>query len=63
MKIYGMLYSQPNDEDQPFVYIPADGTKAEFATFNQVPKDVQEVMVSQSDALELIPLGVVVDVS
>ena len=63
MKIFGMLYAQPGDEEQPFVYIPADGSKSEFATFNQVPTDVQGIMVSQADTLSLIPLGVVVDVS
>jgi hypothetical protein len=63
MKIFGMLYAQAGDDDQPIVYIPADGTKAEFATFNQVPPDVQAVLSSQSDALGLVALGVVVDLS
>ena len=61
MKIYGSLHAQPGDEDQPFVYIPADGSKSEFATFSQVPKQVQDLLVSQADATGLVPLGVVVD--
>lgn len=60
MKIFGSLFAHI-DDDQPLVYLPADGSKAEFLTFTQIPKQMQDLLVSQADALDVIPLGVIVD--
>lgn len=61
MKLKGVLLVQPGNDDQPFVFLPMDGTQSEFLTAAQIPDDVKEQIADMGDKLELTALGVIVD--
>ncbi len=61
MKPYGNLYANPSDIDNPLVYIPADGSSAEIVTLVNLPDNVRDTISKQADALELVPLGMIID--
>lgn len=62
-KMYGALFVNDKDKDDPIVFVPADGSNAQFNKVDELPPDVLKIVSDQGDALDLTPLGVIVDLS
>lgn len=62
-KIYGALFINPEQPEDPIVFVPSDGSNAQLNLINELPTEVAQQLSDQADALELTPLGVIVDLS
>ena len=61
-KIYGNIFANPGDKEQPLVFVPTDGSNAELRLFNEIPEATQKLLSEMADKLDLVPLGMIVDI-
>jgi lipoate-protein ligase A len=59
-KVHGYLLVR-KDTDQPFLYFPIDGTKAEFYRIDEVPEAVASAGDELANANEATVIGVIAD--
>lgn len=62
-KVYGALFVNPDQPDDPIVFVPADGSNAQLNLINELPPEVAQQISDQGDALSLAPLGIIVDLT
>lgn len=63
MKLYGSLFANPAGVDQPLVFVPVDGGNAELLLIHEIPQEPRDQLSAQADALDLLPLGLIIDLS
>jgi hypothetical protein len=61
MKVFGSLFVNPENPEQPLVYIPADGTTSELYRIDEMPEAAATALFEQGTALNLTPLALIAD--